>query len=347
MIFFPASGHSQEQILALHAEDRMDTFPENTYFDGKSFGMTTQFGVRELIAREEVADAVESQADKPATALVEVILGDEVLFSVDVGDSSPIVPLQGLWSYDRNWVLEYVRITNIYDKAGNTVSSGVVGHLVKNGVLLNDQFSMDEIFGFQLLNGRPFYFFERGGKIGISYNEQETILGFEEIPHYGCCSAAMLNPQRAQNMVSFFAREGSVWYYVEIGVFDRKPASLVGTPIQAEIAGEPSSYLATPVAFSPASGICSGMDGEIITLNIYADIPDPRCAEVRPEQMLKVTNHTEVSVHVSIGIFEADIEPNGSYLFDTPVGEYLAPGVHWLQSSSCCSPELLLKPAAP
>jgi hypothetical protein len=102
----------------------------------------------------------------------------------------------------------------------NTTFSRATGHLVKNGVLLNEQYSFDEVFGFQLMKGNPFYFFEKDGQIGISFDEQETMLGFEEIPHYGCCSAGMLNPKRTQNMVSFFARKDHTWYYVEIGVYE-------------------------------------------------------------------------------------------------------------------------------
>jgi hypothetical protein len=46
------------------------------------------------------------------------------------------------------------------------------------------------------------------------------MLGLEGILHYGCCSAGMLNPIRALNMVSFFAQAESTWYYVEIGIYE-------------------------------------------------------------------------------------------------------------------------------
>ena len=64
-----------------------------------------------------------------------------------------------------------------------------------------------------------FYFFEKDGQIGISFDDEILMLGFEEILHYGCCSAGMLNPIQAQNMVAFFAQREGTWYYVEIGVF--------------------------------------------------------------------------------------------------------------------------------
>jgi hypothetical protein len=103
------------------------------------------------------------------------------------------------------------------------------------------------------------------------------------------------------------------------------------------------SYRATPFSQSPAAGICGSMNGDLITVTIYPDIPNPRCVEARPEQRLKVVNQTSGPLHVAIGLFQADIEPDENYTFDKAVGEYLAPGVHLIQVSPCCSPELWLK----
>jgi hypothetical protein len=89
------------------------------------------------------------------------------------------------------------------------------------------------------------------------------------------------------------------------------------------------------------------MEGDLVTATIYPDIPDPRCIEARPEQRLKVINRTSETLNVVIGNFQADIEPEAEYTFDMPVGEYLAPGVHLIQVSPCCSPELWLKSDAP
>jgi len=70
------------------------------------------------------------------------------------------------------------------------------------------------------LNNQPFYFFSKSGKIGISYQDRAIALGYNEVPHYNCCSAAELNPRRAFAMVAFFAQRGEQWYYVKAGVFD-------------------------------------------------------------------------------------------------------------------------------
>ncbi len=67
--------------------------------------------------------------------------------------------------------------------------------------------------------GRPFYCFKKDGKIGLSYDGQVVEVGYDDIPHYGCCCAAELNPSPAKNMVAFFAKREGIWYYVEISVY--------------------------------------------------------------------------------------------------------------------------------
>jgi len=120
------------------------------------------------------------------------------------------------------------------------------------------------------------------------------------------------------------------------------------TPTEgADSAPNPPSPRATPVAESPAAGICGKFDGEVVTLTIYPDIPDPRCVEVTSEQKLKVVNRRGEPIQVAIGTFEADLAPDEEHIFDLPVGEYLMPGVHLLQVSPCCSPEVVLKANLP
>ena len=105
----------------------------------------------------------------------------------------------------------------------------------------------------------------------------------------------------------------------------------------------PPAYRATPAAESPAAGICGAWEGDVVTFTIRPDIPDPRCGEARPGQVLRVVNQREEGIRARIGLFEADIPPGGEYFFDMPLGEYLMPGVHVVEISPCCSPELILK----
>lgn len=99
---------------------------------------------------------------------------------------------------------------------------------------------------------------------------------------------------------------------------------------------------ATPYADSPAAGICGSFEGEWVTITIYPDIPDPRCANIRPEQMLEVVNMREEILIVKIHYLEAEILPGESHRFEIPFGDLLLPGVHQVSVEPCCGATLVL-----
>jgi hypothetical protein len=102
--------------------------------------------------------------------------------------------------------------------------------------------------------------------------------------------------------------------------------------------------LVTPYAIEPAAGICGGpLDGGIATVNIWPDVPEPRCLVVASEQILQVTNKTGEFVKVQLGPFGRELGAGETYTFDCPMGYYLAPGVHQLMVSPFGSPEIWLK----
>lgn len=142
---------------------------------------------------------------------VSVYIGNvskEAIYSIETGKGSPISGLQGFWAYDNHWMLE----TNFYSD-----DTPINGRITEDGILINEKYGYEEAFGSQPIEGKPFYFFKRDGKIDAWYNGQEITLGFDQIPHYGCCSAAELNPKRWTNMVAFFGVRGKTWYFVQIG----------------------------------------------------------------------------------------------------------------------------------
>lgn len=114
------------------------------------------------------------------------------------------------------------------------------------------------------------------------------------------------------------------------------------TPLPATPHAE-SFPLATPVAESPAAGICAAFEGIQVTITIYPDIPDPRCSIIKSEQMLEVVNARNETLLVSIGRMQAELAPGESHIFDLPFGEYLAQGVHRVEVQPCCGAELWLK----
>jgi hypothetical protein len=206
---------TQAEILAKHADERArinDSSSQPCSTIEKLDAECTRSGQDEMSAWTEYG------LNLIGTGKVILTSNGRQIYSINVGDSSPIGALRGLWAYEGHWVLETAYVKN--HQHGNEIDSQATGQISLDGKLINRQMNYQEAFGFQILHGKPFYFFQKDGKIGISYDNVEIPLGYDEIPHYGCCSAATLNPDVYENMVAFFARKGSTWYYIEAGVFD-------------------------------------------------------------------------------------------------------------------------------
>ncbi len=105
------------------------------------------------------------------------------------------------WVWDGKWIIE------------------VPGSVVVDGVPLNEQYGHEETFGWQLMGGKPFYFFIQDGQVGISYDGNPLPVRFDQVPHNQCCSGALMNPQSNLSMVWFYAWIGEQRYYVEAGVY--------------------------------------------------------------------------------------------------------------------------------
>lgn len=115
-------------------------------------------------------------------------------------------------------------------------------------------------------------------------------------------------------------------------------SSLAGAPEDT-----PVLPLATPIAHSPAAGICARFEGPTVTTTIHPDIPDPRCAFILAEQVLEVVNNRGETLQVKIGHLQAQLDPGQRHKFELPFGEYLAPGVHRIDVQPCCGAELVLE----
>jgi hypothetical protein len=204
---------TQEQVLAKNAVERSQII---SMMD-RSCNIDNHFGQCTKLGTDQLAAWPDDPSSPFAPVKVNVFRNGSPIYQIRVGNSSPIESLRGLWSFGDHWALETAYVTN--RQQSNQIDSQATGQVSIDGVLLNKKFGYQEAFGFQTMHGKPFYFFKRGGRVGISYSEVEIPLGYAEVPHYGCCSAATLNPRAARNMVAFFARKGSTWYYVEIGVF--------------------------------------------------------------------------------------------------------------------------------
>lgn len=150
--------------------------------------------------------------------LVNVKLDGKTIFKTSYGDDSPVNPVGGLWVVDGKWILELIHIKTRTEN--NTVYTDTRGDIIVDGKSMNKRFGYDESFNFQILAGKPFYFYKKDGRIGFYFDGQHVQAEFSEVPHYACCSGAARNPFHFQNLVSFFASNNEGNYYVELGVYE-------------------------------------------------------------------------------------------------------------------------------
>jgi hypothetical protein len=204
---FDSSVHGDPR--ALHADERLQQFPDTVCtVEGKA-GFCTALGGEQLVATEDWAD--------PNSGSVVVTRNGQPVYQVSVGHASPINALRGLWTYEDHWAVETAHIRD--DGSGNERMTPATGQVAVDGKSLNSQLGTEASFGFQTLGGKPFYFFNRDGKIDASYSGVIIPLGYDEIPHYNCCGESSLNPKIYPNLVAFLGRKGEAWFYAEIGVF--------------------------------------------------------------------------------------------------------------------------------
>jgi hypothetical protein len=179
------------------------SFIDTPVLIGPQLIMQTDLNGKKLIAHEEFKNS-------GSKGYVIVTNDDQEIYRIAIGVGGPITALRHLRVYDGHWVLETAYVSEDANYSAR-------GQITEDGILLNDEYNYEEAFGFQTINGKPFYFFKRDQKINAWYDGQEISLGYDRIPHYGCCSYAELNPYAWQNRVDFFGLSGKTWYLVQIG----------------------------------------------------------------------------------------------------------------------------------
>jgi hypothetical protein len=112
------------------------------------------------------------------------------------------MPLRFFTTWDGHWVV------------------GVDDHLIMDGQDLGEALGYDAAFGFRLIRGQPFYFFEQDGQVRISYGGQTLPNTYDQVFHNQCCEAAMHNPLNLGDTILFHALRDGTWYFVEAGVYE-------------------------------------------------------------------------------------------------------------------------------
>jgi hypothetical protein len=99
----------------------------------------------------------------------------------------------------------------------------------------------------------------------------------------------------------------------------------------------------------PAAGVCPHSHAAVVTIELFFDVPSPRCLVVTADQRLRLVNRTAANgqpgttVSLHFAGFAAKIPPNHAALLDAPVGDYLPPGVSGVPLRGAPAPELWLR----
>lgn len=210
LVLIPLDNLDQQQMLSQHAADLQESLPRESYYS------LCFCDLRAMQGKNLLETFIDANATHTSKELVGVTRNGKVIFSVINESPGVTSDFRVLATYGNHWVLEL---------AGRLAPDVFPGRIFVDGKSINALNGYDESFGFQTIDGRPFYFYERNKKIGISYYGHEIPLGYDSVPHYGCCTGGELNPQIARNMIAFFAWRGAnwrsaKWYYVEVGVFN-------------------------------------------------------------------------------------------------------------------------------
>lgn len=142
------------------------------------------------------------QANRPTNmpALLNVNRNGEIIDTLSVSGSTPAGgPARGLWAWENHWVLE------------------LPGLIIQDGEILNDALGYSEMFTWRLIGGKPYYFFRKDGRINAAYGGSVIPLDYDEViykPQFGM--SILLQMQKYENGLMFYARRGDIWYYVVI-----------------------------------------------------------------------------------------------------------------------------------
>jgi len=213
LVIYPLEALTQAEVLDKHMDEWGKTLPPNEYY---SVGWGDLWFVRGNNKLEAVWGPTEN-----GKVTAQVTRNGIVVFSTPINPPETTSPFRVLTVYDNHWVFEIAQEKNPLPPNTQLVDSFFAGEIFVDGQSLNDLHGYDESYGFQTIHGRPFYFYKRDGKTGVSYDGQEIALGYDGVWHYGCCSGGALNPRMAQKIIGFFAWRGDQWYYTEIGVFSQ------------------------------------------------------------------------------------------------------------------------------
>lgn len=131
-------------------------------------------------------------------AVARVLRNGQVVDTLAVSGSSPAGgAVRGLWAEQGRWVAE------------------LPGVIVEDGTLLNDALGCSEMFAWQLIGGKPFFFCRAGGEISGWQGGAKLAVAYDEVLYAAQLGAKMLaQMRRYEDGLAFFARRDDTWLFV-------------------------------------------------------------------------------------------------------------------------------------
>ena len=201
-------------------DDIMKLWPLTLNAKGDDFllPIETLDGQRQVVSRAGLNDWPGEQASgKQAGASAPIFLGDQLAYAA-VSDSGVSV-LSG-----SNTLFKAEGSPNAAGSELQTFGDGhwaleTDGKVFVDGRDLANEHHYDQVFDWQQIEGRPFYFYQRGGLIHMNYAGQNLPLNYDQVVHGDTGETAIFNPGGNEHMIWFYALRDGLWYYVEAGVF--------------------------------------------------------------------------------------------------------------------------------
>lgn len=78
----------------------------------------------------------------------------------------------------------------------------------------------DTVFGEQVIDGQPLYFFTHGGYTRVNFNGKDLPYVYDQVLHENSGELAVYNPGSTGRVAWFYALRDGLWYYVEVGKFE-------------------------------------------------------------------------------------------------------------------------------
>ena len=186
LVILPLDGLTQAEVMDRHKDGWGKTLSPDQYYSVGGGDLWVMQGNDKLEA------AWGPTENGKVTA--RVTRNGNVIFSTPIEPPGTTSPLRVLTVYSDHWALEIAQEKTPLPPNTQLVDSFFKGEIFVDGRSLNDLHGYDESFGFQTINGRPFYFYKRAGKTWVSYDGQNIALGYDGVWHYGCCSGGELTP---------------------------------------------------------------------------------------------------------------------------------------------------------